>query len=205
MSSAIQTQHKAPAYNRSGEHGFTLLEMLIGLGMGLVILAGITAVFISINKTSSTMSSRTERMGDLFLVSQLMQSDLRGSLKKQHPDIKIRDDLGPPRNATIPPNYPTTFDQLPHWDPTSQTLTYQTLEGRVGIFHYQHKGKNDIYWLRPDASIFQELIRDLDPVNGMAVTPIGNGGIHVILRSVYNNEQHSGKETSIAFNVWPRN
>jgi len=198
-----------------GDRGFTLIEMLISMSMGLVIIAGIAMVFVSNGKTSSTMTSRSGRMGDLFLASHLMQEGLRESLSVALTGTKSVTNNLSSRGVTSIPNYPASFSTLPFWDSASKTLTYQDLEGNVGIFHYQHKSggktqKDKIYWLRPipvgasGATNFQELIRDLDTTNGLQVSPV-NGGVTVTLQSRYNNEQHQSKVLSLSFSLWPRN
>ncbi len=212
MESASLYSHKMVLSALQHERGFTLIEMLISLTMGLVIIAGIATVFISTSQTSSVISSRTERMGDLFLATHLMQAGLRESISLPDPAMPILTNLAN-RGVAIPTGYPasdTVFTSLPYWDAASNTLTYQNLEGNVGIFHYQHSSKDSISWLRPLASgvsgskNFQELIRDLDTTNGMIVSPI-NGGINVTLQSAYYNEQHQNQITSLAFKMWPRN
>jgi len=210
MGSSALYSHTVYVSDLQHERGFTLIEMLISLTMGLVVIAGITMVFISISQTSSVISSRTERMGDLFLATHLMQAGLRESVSVSNASILTN--LAN-RGVAIPAGYPssdTVFASLPYWDATSKTLTYQNLEGDVGIFHYQHGSKDSIYWLRPLApgisgSIkFQELIRGLDTAKGMIVSPV-NGGISVTLQSTYSNEQHKNRLVSLAFNMWPRN
>jgi hypothetical protein len=122
------------------------------------------------------------------------------------------------RGVTLPANYPAdaAFTALPYWDATSKTLTYQTLEGNVGIFHYQHSKKDRIYWLRPIANIkqFEELMRDLDksagmlvydPATGNPVTTALGGGLRVDLASAYSNESKQGKTLTLSFMTWPRN
>jgi len=185
--------------------------MIISMSIGLMIIAGITTVFISNGKTSNAISSRTERMGDLFIASQLMQAGLRESRKTPDPNNPILTNLSS-RSVSIPSGYPASFSFLPYWDATSKTLTYQNLEGNVGIFHYQHKSggkiqKDKIYWLRPLAKgasgskNFQELIRNLDTKKGMIVSPV-SGGVTVKLKSIYSNEH---EPLSLSFSIWPRN
>jgi len=68
--------------NQSGTHesrGFTLIELMISMAIGLGILLGMTLMFTSDAKISSTLASRTERLGDLYLVSQVMQTELRNA------------------------------------------------------------------------------------------------------------------------------
>ncbi len=202
------------------EQGFTLIEMLISLAMGLVLIAGIASIFISDSNISRTLSSRSEDMGDLFLVSHLMQAALRGSQSVPDVNMTIRTNLAN-RGVTPPPNYPAdaTFTALPFWHAASNTLTYQDLEGNVGIFQYRRTSNDRIYWLRPlpvgasGSSTFQELMRGLDTANGMKIydpatnlvaTTLG-GGMRVDLTSAYTNESKQGRTMSLSFLVWPRN
>jgi len=209
------------------EQGFTLIELLISMSMGLVLIAGLSSIFIADSNTSRAISSRTERMGDLFLASHLMQQALRES--KSVPFTTISTPTSTPsiltnlnaRKVALPSGYPSsdaTFTALPYWDAKSQTITYQTLEGNVGIFHYQHNKKDDIYWLRPITNIklFAELIRDLDTTSGMTVyDPASNklvknpnalgGGMRIDLKSAYSNQNKQNSSLSLSFMVWPRN
>ena len=210
-------------YGRS-EFGFTLLEMLISMAIGLVILAGLTSIFIANSETSRVISSRTEQMGDLFLASHLMQEALRESQSAPDPTTSILTNLTA-RNVSKPSQYPTsdtTFTALPFWHAASKTITYQDVDGNVGIFHYQHTKTDRIYWLRPLAvgvsgtKNFQELMRDLDPANGLTVynptanpkAPVGTvlgGGMEVKLQSQYTNKNHQTSYLSLGLMIWPRN
>jgi len=61
------------------QQGFTLIELMVSMLIGMVILLGMMLMFTSNVKVSSSMASRTERLGDLYLVSQIMQSELRNA------------------------------------------------------------------------------------------------------------------------------
>jgi len=187
------------------EQGFTLIEMMIGMAMGLIILAGLTTVFVSFNDSSRAVTSRTERMGDLYLASQIMQGELRQSLSTELSTHTVATDLTA-RGAAVPSGYPASFPSLPHWDATTKTLTYQDLDGNVGIFHYQKTSNDRIYWLRADATIsnFEELIRDLNTSTGMTVTT-ASGVTTVTLSSTYTNEDKASKDLDITFKTRPRN
>jgi len=187
------------------EGGFTLIEMLIGMAMGLVILAGLTMVFVCLNDTSRAISSRTERMGDLFLASQVMQGELRQSLSAELSTYTVAADLTARSVAAIP-GYPGSFPSLPHWDATTKTITYQDLDGNVGIFQYQRTSNDRIYWLRPDSSVstFAELMRDLNTSTGLVVTT-ASGVMTVKLSSTYTNEDKVSKDLDITFKTRPRN
>jgi len=217
-----------PARFFSGEQGFTLIEMLISMAMGLILIAGLTSIFIADSNTSRAISSRSERMGDLFLASHLMQEALRES--KSAPFTTTTTPTTTPsiltnlneRSVSLPANYPSdaAFTALPYWDATSKTLTYQDLEGNVGIFQYQRTSNDRIYWLRPlsagfsGSSTFQELMRDLDtsiglkvydPATNNPVTTAIGGGMRIDLTSAYTNENKQGKTLSLSFTIWPRN
>jgi prepilin-type N-terminal cleavage/methylation domain-containing protein len=199
------------------ECGFTLIELMVTMVMGLIILAGITALFISYSKTSTVVSSRTERMGDLYLATQMMQADLRVSAAIAGPVTQPADLTS--RGVSLPGGYPATFTSgLPYWDATTKTLTYQDQDGNTGIFQYQRTSNDRIYWLRPDPSFstFQELIRDLDTSNGMCVgepcsTGVGSsaalnvGIITIKLNAAYADEERKNKNLTISFKTWPRN
>jgi len=204
---------------RNGEAGFTLIEMMISMTMGLVIIAGLSLVFNTNSKISSAITSRTERMSDLYLASQLMQAGLRESMSVTAPAYPADLAAGGRKPAaicsapnsqsvSIPANYPASFPYLPYWDATSKTLTYQDMDGNTGIFHYQHTQTDRLYWLRPDPCVyqFQELLRDLDTTNGLVVSPTSAGGpVSITLQSTYSNEQHQGSTLSLSFKLWPRN
>jgi len=202
------------------EHGFTMIEMLISMSMGLVIIGGITMIFMTNSNISRVVSSQTELMGDLYLASHLMQAGLRESVAVTTPNPAFPVDLGAgarkpaalcsaPNDKTVskPSNYPTSFPSYPYWDATSKTLTYQDLDGNTGIVQYQRTANDRIYWLKPDPCVyqFQELIRDLDVTAGMSATVSANGEVDVTLQSVYSNEQKQSKTLSLSFKTWPRN
>jgi len=173
-----------------GDHqgGFTLIEMLISMSMGLIIIGGITMVFMSNSNVSRVISSQTEILGDLYLASHLMQAGLRGSSTVTTPVPAFPVDLQAngrfTRNPTTgacttttssvskPINYPTSFPYYPYWDAGSKTLTYLDIDGNTGIIQYQRTATDRIYWLRPDPCVsqFAELIRGMDVKNGLGVT-----------------------------------
>ncbi len=211
---------RANAQDRRFQRGFTLIEMLISMSMGLVIIAGITMVFMSNSNVSRVISSQTEIMGDLYLASHLMQAGLRGSVAVTTPSPSFPADLGSgarkptalcdspnDKSVSLPTNYPTSFPSYPYWDATSKTLTYQDMDGNTGIIQYQRTANDRIYWLRPDPCVwqFQELIRDMDLNSGLAVTISSSGEVDVTLIAAYSNEQKQSRTLSLSFKTWPRN
>lgn len=186
------------------EQGFTLIELMVSMVMALIVLAGLVLMFVSFSDVERGVASRTERMTDLYLASQIMQAELRQS--PSTPLANVLDDLAV-RGISVPANYPTEnsdFISLPHWDTASQTLTYQNLEGSAGIFQYQRTSDDRVYWLRPSGTNFQEFIRDLDTVRGVEVAISGNI-VTATLNSSYVNENKEEKTVSLRFKIWARN
>jgi len=191
MAIRARSIHQPGECANAREAGFTLIEMLISMAMGLVLIAGLTSIFIADSNTSRVITARTERMGDLFLVSHLMQEAIRESVSATNPNPPFPADLSAgarkpvgtcssPNNKSVslPANYPASFPFYPYWDAASKTITYQDLDGNTGIFQYQRPSSNCpsngavcIYWLRPDPCVykFEELIRDMDIANGMVI------------------------------------
>jgi len=78
---SVQMNQRYPLLQeqKSTTTGFTLIELMIAMSMGLIILLGMMMMFTSDAKVASTLASRTERLGDLYLASQIMQSQLRNA------------------------------------------------------------------------------------------------------------------------------
>jgi len=202
------------------ESGFTLIELMVSMAIGLMILLGMTMMFTSDAKISSTLASRTESLGDLYLVSQILQSDLRGSVADTAP-VFPADLLSSGRrpaslctspnnkSVSLPANYPNSFTELPYWDSTSKTLTYQDPDGNTGIIQYQRTANDRIYWLRPDPCVyeFEEVIRGLDTSAGMAVSISGTSPkvYTITLKSAYQNEDRQTRTLDLSFKAWARN
>jgi len=185
------------------QYGFTLIELMISMALALVLLMGITAIFVSSARVASTVAVRSSRMGDVYLATGIMQKELRASRALTAPpfpaDLAIR-------GVSLPGNYPSSFPSLPYWDTASKTLTYQDTDGNTGIFQYQRTSNDRIYWLRADASEtnFQELIRDLDTANGMTAAS-ASGVWTVTLNAAYSNENKQTRTMSLSFKAWARN
>jgi len=199
--------------------GFTLIELMISMAIGLLLLLGMTMMFTSDAKVSKTLASRTESLGDLYLVSQILQSDLRGSVSDPAPaypaDLQSggRKPAGtctsPNQSVSLPDNYPSSFTELPYWDATSKTLTYQDPDGNTGIIQYQRTENDRIYWLRPDPCVYQfeEIVRGLDPASGMTVIASGTSPkvYTITLKSAFKNEDRDIRTLDLSFKAWARN
>jgi prepilin-type N-terminal cleavage/methylation domain-containing protein len=66
--------------NRSIRNGFTLIEMLVGVSLGLLILAGVGSVYIFSAKSFTSMSNYSELSGKNRHASDIVSRDIRTAL-----------------------------------------------------------------------------------------------------------------------------
>jgi len=173
------------------QKGFTLIELMVTMLIGLIIMAGMTSVFISQTRTATMLKNKTEAMGDLFLASQIMQSELRGSKGICWTGSAIvyqpLDSNAPCGGAANAAN--GSFELRP----ASAT-----------------KPTPYICWTRPNnGSGCQEMIRNL-PAAGLAVT--ATAGVPpqptmyaVDLKSLFRGQDNQSKNLGLTFKVWARN
>lgn len=174
------------------QRGFTLIEMMISLAMGLIILAGISTVFVSESKVSKAISSRTERLADLYLASHLMQADLRESQGICYDGTNQRIIYRPLDSAVALAACDTV-------DAANGSFQFKAASGTAKPTPY-------ICWDRPlKGDGCQELIRDLDSANGMLVPTAVGSVFTVTLTGAYVDEQRLNKDFSLTFKTWARN
>lgn len=68
-----------PQHLSAFEPGFTLIELMVSLLIGMVLMAGIYTNFIMQSRVQTMQSDITDNMGDLYLASTIMLSQLRTS------------------------------------------------------------------------------------------------------------------------------
>ena len=175
------------------EKGFTLIELMVTLVIALVILAGMTAVFISQTRAAHTVGSKTELMGDLYLASQIMQSAMRGA------KAICWDPVGQ-RLMYQPIDSPTASDIASACNSTSAAN---------GWFTYSTAAPANICWDRPNLANCEELLRGLSSVSGLDVKPVGNADLRAVrtitLSATYKDSNHADQTLNLKFKVWPRN
>jgi len=179
--------------------GFTLIELLITMLIGLIIMAGMTSVFISQTRTASMLKNKTEAMGDLFLASQIMQSELRGA-------------KGICWNAALSTIVYQPID--------STAACGGAASASNGAFELRPASSTKptpyICWTRPNnGSGCQELIRGLPAATGgpstggLNVTPSGVAPAPVIytvdLKSLFHGQDNQMNNLGLTFKVWARN
>jgi len=167
------------------ERGFTLVELMVAMAIGLVILAGIISLYVSGVNSNRAEISRTERMSDLYLASQIMQSELKTA----------RDICWDAANQQL------IYQPL---DSAAALNGCNNVAASNGAFRLETK-KQRICWDRPDeADGCQELIRDMDAKTGLEAS-LSGGVWEIHLRSVYSGKDHTTKTLELDFKLWPRN
>jgi len=172
--------------------GFTLIELLITMLIGLIIMAGMTSVFISQTRTASMLKNKTEAMGDLFLASQIMQSELRGA-------------KGICWNSALSTIVYQPID--------STAACGGAASASNGAFEHRPASATKptpyICWTRPNnGSGCQELIRGLPAATGgLNVTPSGLAPViyTVDLKSLFHGQDNQMNNLGLTFKVWARN
>jgi prepilin-type N-terminal cleavage/methylation domain-containing protein len=177
--------------HRSQEHGFTLIELIISMAIGVILLAGISMMFVSDGNMATAQSNRSERFNDLYLASQIMQSELRQSSAICWDSTNNR----------------IIYQPL---DSSTSLGSCDTVNSHNGSFEFQ-ASNSDICWDKPDnGSGCQELIRNLSTTpQGLQVSPTSNADLSTVrtvtLTSLYVNAQKQDQTVDLAFHVWPRN
>jgi len=183
-------------------HGFTLIEMMVAMVIALILLAGVVGIFISQQKSANMVLDKTDRLSDLFLTSQLMQTALRDARAicwdKTNKAIVYQ-----PLDSTVKVNVPCP----------STGVDYKN-----GFFRFNAATSSktaSICWDRPNkGGGCQELIRNLKDLTGMQVSPAtaSNTGPKklrtlrtITLTALSQNLNRVDQDVSLEFDVWPRN
>ena len=171
------------------ERGFTLIELMVSMVIALVLLAGLYGNFIMQSRVQNAQAEVVEAAEDLRIAAQIMQSELR----------MARDIC---------------------WDSTNKALVYRplgtvdlnvcdstTLASSTHGFFRDNGGA--VCWKKPNNANCQELVRNLNTLTGLQVSPTGNGDLGVTrtikLTSVYKNHKKQDKDWEVSFDALPRN
>lgn len=142
------------------QEGFTLVEMIIAMAIGLVLMGGIYSNFMLQTKVQNFQSSVTDVTQDLTLVSQVIFKELKSAEKGS-----LIYTPGPPG-----------------------VLQYTNRDGILGYFKYQalagagttYLGKDGLCWIKPKIPTprCEEVMRGLsingiDPQNSAVNLPLG--------------------------------
>jgi len=190
------------------ERGFTLIEMMITMGIALFIMAGMTSVFVSQTRTATMLKNKTEAMGDLFLASQIMQGELRSS--------KAICKYTSPLVTLVYQPIDSNMSILPC---ASAAPTSNSVSVKNGFFQYEKYAKNawHLWWKRPTKhptnppkkAKRDELIRGLASVGGMNVKVVSAPPLpdvyEVTLTSQIRGQNNQVSLLPLTFKVWARN
>lgn len=141
------------------QNGFTMVEMIIAMAIGLVLMGGIYSNFMLQTKVQNFQSSLTDVTQDLTLVGQVMFQELKSAKAGS-----LIYTVGPPNSV----------------------LQYTDKDGNIGSFKYQalagvgtkYLGKDSLCWQRPLYARCEEVMRGLsingpDPDNLSVILPLG--------------------------------
>lgn len=180
------------------QSGFTLIEVMITMVIALVILAGMSSLFVSQTKTSQVLGQKSEIMNDLFLVSQIMQAELRGAKAicwNSTDKLMLYQPLTSADNLTASCTETTANNGYFRMNPVD------TSNGKPSPY---------ICWDRPNKNDnCQEMVRGMKYPSGMTVNPTGNTDLQAVrtitLTAQYKDRDHQTKDLTLSFKVWPRN
>jgi len=201
-------------FDTNGEKGFTLIEVMVTMVIALVILAGMSSLFISQTKTAQVLNQKSEVMNDLFLASQIMQQELRGAKaicwESGSSNKRIRyQPLSSPNGTPA--------------EVSANKLTSACTKNSVRNGFFQIRPKNNtskptpyICWDRQGGNVPQirceEMLRGMKANVGMTISPTDNAtakGLQAVrtitLTAQYQDRDHNTKDLSLSFKVWPRN
>jgi Tfp pilus assembly protein PilW len=177
---------------------------MITMVIALVLLAGMSSLFVSQTRTAQMLSQKSEVMNDLFLASQIMQFELRGA----------KAICWDPANKSI--RYqPLTSDR--DLDSACAKATGSPVEKKKnGFFRSNAKGSKPspfISWKKVGNVNALELIRGMKSASqGIVISPTGNTAPNALqavrtitLTAQYLDRDHQTKDLSLSFKVWPRN
>jgi len=178
----MNQRYPLPQEQKSTTAGFTLIELMISMSMGLIILLGMMMMFTSDAKVASTLASRTERLGDLYLASQIMQGQLRNA-----------------QAGTIS----WASKKLSYTNQDGQTGFFEYQYSGADRLYW----KRPDYSTR--AEMIRDLFVSDPPINpevGMTVSSSGNPKTwQITLTAAFKNEDRVNKRMQISFKVWARN
>ncbi|RMH50519.1 MAG: prepilin-type N-terminal cleavage/methylation domain-containing protein [Zetaproteobacteria bacterium] len=169
--------------------GFTLVELLASMVIGLVVIAGVVGLFVSQSKVNSEERSRLEMIADLQLAGQIIRSELR-----------LAKDVYTHCSGKV---FYQPMDSTSDFPP----VDCNTLQADNGWFKLGCSSTSGcICWDRPNESDgCQELIRNIDPTIGLQAQSDGYGSYQIDLYGSYTDRDRQSHLLTTRITVWPRN
>jgi len=189
------------------ESGFTLVELLVTVGIAMFVLAGMSALFVSQTRTAHVLNAKSEILNDLFLASQMMQLELRGAKAV----------------CWEPGNKRIRYQPLTSSSAQDLTAACDTSHAENGFFEIRPKNNTDkptpyICWDKQGGVNPQircdEMLRGIKANVGMTIkgtdgNTFSNADLQevgkITLTAQYQNRDRNIQDLSLSFKVWPRN
>ncbi len=170
------------------------MEMMAAMTIGLVIIAGIVSLFVSISRVQTSDARRSELLADLQLASQIIRAELH-----------FAQDICTASNGTVIIYQPLdSYSTLP-----TNCDSVADNNGEFKLKSVANCGNGStacICWDRPNANDgCQELIRNIKPDTGMSANIDSYGVVQVDIYGQYAGVDRSTKELTTRVTIWPRN
>jgi len=178
--------------------GFTLVELMVSMSIGLIIIAGIMGIFVSQSKVQSSETSRIEMIADLQLASQIIRSELR-----------------------LAQDVYTYCSGKVFYQPMDSTVGFppsdcNTVNASNGLFKLESAANctagaatsttGCICWDRPNLSDCDELIRNIKASTGLQASSDVYGKVYQIdIYGQFRGVDHLQHDLATRITVWPRN
>ncbi|MDQ6950933.1 MAG: prepilin-type N-terminal cleavage/methylation domain-containing protein [Mariprofundales bacterium] len=190
----------APHPRPAAQSGFSLIEMMVSMTIGLVIIAGVIGIFISQSKLQSGEANRSELLSDLQLASAIIQTELRQAQDVYTCGTEV---LYRPLDSTSPiaSTCPITIN--------SANGAFQLVAGNSSgsASSCDPNGSTArLCWDRPEKGDgCQELMRNIKANGGLSVSVDSYGVYTVRITGQFCDQSRALKDLSMDIHVWPRN
>ncbi|MDX8413008.1 MAG: prepilin-type N-terminal cleavage/methylation domain-containing protein [Mariprofundales bacterium] len=177
--------------NRQG--GFTLVEMMTAMTIGLIIIAGVVGIFISQNKVQNSDRQRSELLADLQVVSQIIRSELHFA------------------QGVCTANNGTEILYQPLDSTVALPATCDTVNAANGEFKLKSAANCSsstpcLCWNRPNADDgCQELMRNIKATTGLQASVDSYGVYQIDIYGQYLGVDHNTLDLATRLTIWPRN
>jgi len=182
------------------QRGFTLIELMTAMTIGLVIIAGVVGTFVSQTKVQSAEKKKVELLADLQTATQMVRAELRMSQ-----DVYV---------ACSNMVFYQPLDSYSSFPPKS--CSNSDLAWNNGLFEYRSKSNCTaggttpcIFWNRPGLSTSspinaEELMRNIK-ASGLIANKDSYGVVRVDIYAQYQGIDHNFHDIVSRSTIWPRN
>ncbi|MDQ6964212.1 MAG: prepilin-type N-terminal cleavage/methylation domain-containing protein [Mariprofundales bacterium] len=183
---------------RSNNAGFTLVELVISMAIGVIVIAGIMGIFVSQSRVQSSEASRIEMIADLQLAGQLIRSELHWA-QDIYTECTGKVFYRPMEStAAFPPADCNTVD--------SQNGLFKLETAANCTTGGASSTTGCICWDRPNFNNCDELIRNIKAGTGLQATSDSYGEVYQVdIYGQFTGADHLQHDLATRITVWPRN